>query len=60
LWWRRLSTAPESGPLAGGDPHRRQFDGYLRKLIMCQDRQCRDPFYDAPIRHIDHTQRFAD
>ena len=60
LWWRRLYAAPVGGPLAGGDPHRRRFDGYLRKLIMWRDRQCRDPFCDAPIRHIDHIQRYTD
>jgi hypothetical protein len=56
LWWRPLYAAPEGGPLAGGDPFRRRFDGFLRKLIMLRDRRCRDPFCDAPIRHIDHIQ----
>jgi hypothetical protein len=60
LWWRRLYAAPFGGPLAGGDPHRRSFDGYLRKLIMWRDRVCRDPYCDAPIRHIDHIRRFSD
>jgi hypothetical protein len=60
LWWRRLYAAPEGGPLAGGDPFRRRFDGFLRKLIMLRDRHCRDPFCDAPIRHIDHIQRYSD
>jgi hypothetical protein len=60
LWWRRLYASPFGGPLAGGDPHRRSFDGYLRKLIMWRDRQCRDPYCEASIRHIDHIQRFAD
>ena len=60
LWWRRLYAAPVGGPLAGGDPHRRRFDGHLKKLIMWRDRQCRDPFCDAPIRHIDHIQRYSD
>jgi hypothetical protein len=60
LWWRRLYAAPEGGPLAGGDPFRRRFDGFLRKLIMLRDRRCRDPFCDAPIRHIDHIKRYSD
>jgi hypothetical protein len=60
LWWRRLYAAPVGGPLVGGDPHRRHFDGHLRKLIMWRDRRCRDPFCDAPIRHIDHIQRYSD
>ncbi|HET9779998.1 MAG TPA: DUF222 domain-containing protein, partial [Propionibacteriaceae bacterium] len=60
LWWRRLYAAPFGGPLVGGDPHRRRFDGYLKKLIMWRDRGCRDPYCDAPIRHVDHIQRYSD
>lgn len=60
LWWRRLYAAPEGGPLAGGDPFRRRFDGFIRKLIMLRDRRCRDPFCDSPIRHIDDIQRYID
>jgi hypothetical protein len=60
VWWRRLYAAPDGGPLVGGDPRRRHFGGHLRKLIMWRDRQCRDPFCDAPARHIDHIQRYAD
>ena len=60
VWWRRLYAAPFGGPLVGGDPHRRHFDGYLRRLIMWRDRVCRDPFCDAPIRHIDHIDRYSD
>jgi hypothetical protein len=29
-------------------------------LIKLRDRRCRDPYCDAPIRHIDHIQRFSD
>jgi hypothetical protein len=46
--------------LVDGDPHRRHFDGHVRKLIRWRDRGCRDPFCDAPIRHIDHIQRYSD
>ena len=60
VWWRRPYAAPEGGPLAGGDPDRRQFDGHLRKLIMWRDRHCRDPYCEAPIPHIDHIQRYSD
>ena len=60
LWWRRLYAAPVGGPIVGADPYRRRFDGFLRKLIMLRDRWCRDPFCDAPIRHIDHIQRYSD
>jgi Domain of unknown function (DUF222) len=64
-WWRRLFTAPPEesnrrGPLVGGDPNRRYFDGWLAKLIRLRDQTCRDPFCDAPIRHIDHITRHSD
>ena len=60
LWWRRLYAAPMGGPLAGGDPLRHRFDRFLKKLIILRDRRCRDPFCDAPIRHIDHVQRYTE
>ena len=54
-WWRRLFTGP--GGLIGADPRRRGFDGVLARLIRIRDRdRCRDPFCDAPIRHVDHIQ----
>jgi hypothetical protein len=64
-WWRRLFTAPkgsagDSGPIVGGDPTRRCFDGWLANLIRLRDQTCRDPFCDAPIRHLDHIKRHAD
>jgi hypothetical protein len=64
-WWRRLFTAPTTdlhrpSRLLGGDPRRRYFDGWLAKLIRLRDQSCRDPFCDAPIRHIDHITRHSD
>jgi hypothetical protein len=58
-WWRRLFTSP-SGNLVGGDPTRRRYDGWLNQLIRLRDQTCRDPYCDAPIRHIDHIARYAD
>jgi hypothetical protein len=63
--WRRLFTAPSntatgSGPIVGGDPTRRYFDGWLAKLIRLRDQTCRDPYCDAPIRHLDHIIRYTD
>ena len=56
-WWRRLFTMPDGGPLIGGDPRRRVFDGVLDGLIGVRDGGlCRDPYCDAPIRHIDHIR----
>jgi hypothetical protein len=55
-WSRRLFTMPDGGPLVGGDPRRRAFDGVLAGLIAVRDGgRCRDPYCDAPIRHIDHV-----
>ena len=64
-WWRRLFTAPATvtnrpGPIVAGDPTRRRFDGWLAKLIKLRDHTCRDPYCDAPIRHIDHITRHSD
>jgi hypothetical protein len=57
-WWRRLFTMPGNGPLVGGDPKRRRFDGFLAKLIRIRDGgTCRDPFCDAEIRHLDHIDQ---
>lgn len=56
-WWRRLFTAPHHGPLIGADPRRRCFDGVLAHLIRIRDHgRCRDPYCDAPIRHLDHIR----
>jgi hypothetical protein len=53
-WWRRLFTAPHGG-VVGGDPTRRCFDGTLTALVAYRDGgRCREPFCDAPARHIDH------
>src|SRR5215204_80223 len=60
VWWRRLFTAPAGGPVVGGDRFRRRFDGWLAQLISLRDRTCRDPYCDAPIRHLDHVHRRAD
>ena len=43
-----------------GDPTRRHFNGWLGQLIRLRDQGCRDPYCDAPIRHIDHITRHAD
>ena len=64
-WWRRLFTAPQgptgnTGPIVGGDPIRRFFDGWLAKLIKLRDQTCRNPFCEASIRHIDHITRHSD
>jgi hypothetical protein len=58
-WWRRLFTMPDGGPLVGADSRRRAFDGVLAALIGIRDGgRCRDPFCDAPIRHLDHIRPY--
>ena len=63
--WRRLFSAPtgltdSSGPIIGGDPARRHFDGGLAQLIKLRDQTCRSPYCNAPIRHIDHSTRHTE
>ncbi len=54
-WWRRLFAGP--GGYLDADPRRRRFDGVLAHLIRIRDGgSCRDPFCDAPIRHVDHIK----
>ena len=58
VWWRRLFTAPTTDGgrvIVGGDPTVRRFTGWLAKLLRLRDGgTCREPFCDAPIRHLDH------
>lgn len=62
-WWRRLFTRPTRD---GGqqvvdlDHRRRRFTGWLAELIRWRDLTCRDPYCDAPIRHLDHLHRHHD
>ena len=57
--WRRLFT--RGNAVIGGDPTARRFTGWLGELIRLRDQQtCREPFCTAPIRHIDHIQRWRD
>lgn len=56
LWLRRLYTHPVTGELAAADSRARLFPSAMRRLIRLRDRQCRTPWCDAPVRHIDHAQ----
>jgi hypothetical protein len=48
------------GIVIGGDSRRRTFDGTLETFIRARDgNRCTAPYCDAPIRHIDHVQRWA-
>lgn len=57
-----LPTGP-ANPAAGTDPtgsRARRYTGRLRDQIQQRDQTCRDPYCDAPIRHLDHITRWAD
>jgi hypothetical protein len=63
VWWRRLFTRPT--PTGGQivvdlDHRRRRFTGRLAELFRWRDWTCRDPYCDAPIRHLDHLHRHHD
>ena len=57
--FRRLVT--RDGIVIGGDSRRRTFDGVLETFIRARDgNRCTAPYCDAPIRHIDHKERWVD
>jgi hypothetical protein len=53
-WLRRLYTTPGSGDLLAMDSRARLFPPGLRRFIQTRDDTCRNPYCDAPIRHLDH------
>ena len=59
-WVRRLYTSPATGDLVAMDSRRRLFTGKLRQFLVLRDEVCRTPWCDAPIRHLDHTERATD
>lgn len=63
VWIRRLFTGPTasgSTQLVGMDSRRRLFPAGLRRFVIARDQVCRTPWCDAPIREVDHPQRWAD
>jgi hypothetical protein len=59
MWLRRLYRHPDTGQLAAMDCHRRRFSTDQRHFLRLRDQQCRTPWCNAPIRHIDHINPFA-
>ena len=60
-WLRRLYTSPGTGDLVALDSRARLFPAGLGRFITLRDGgRCRTPWCDAPIRHLDHPQRYAD
>jgi hypothetical protein len=41
------------------DSTRRLFPASLRRFVVARDGQCRTPWCDAPVAHIDHVEPYA-
>lgn len=56
---RRLYTHPRAGALVAMESRARRFPRGLADFIGLRDQRCRTPYCDAPIRHRDHAQSWA-
>ena len=56
---RRLYADPE-GRLVAMDSRSRTFPTGLADFLAARDRSCRTPYCDAPARHRDHVQPWAE
>lgn len=57
---RRLYAHPRSGALVAMESRSRIFPRGLATFIGLRDQRCRTPYCDAPVRHRDHAQPWAD
>ena len=57
---RRLYAHPRSGALVAMESRARRFPRGLAAFIELRDQRCRTPYCDAPIRHRDHAQPWAE
>ncbi|WAC94061.1 HNH endonuclease [Mycobacterium sp. Aquia_213] len=57
---RRLYAHPRSGALVAMESRARLFPRGLASFIELRDQRCRTPYCDAPIRHRDHAQPWAE
>jgi hypothetical protein len=57
---RRLYTSPTTGELVDMESASRTFRGSLARFVRLRDRTCRNPWCDAPVRHVDHVQSHAE
>jgi len=57
---RRLYAHPRSGALVAMESRARLFPRGLAEFIELRDQRCRTPYCDAPIRHRDHAQPWAE
>jgi 5-methylcytosine-specific restriction endonuclease McrA len=58
-WVRRLYE-DSAGHLVSADSRARFFPAGLAELIRIRDDTCATPWCDAPIRHLDHIQPWAE
>ncbi|OIN79573.1 HNH endonuclease [Mycobacterium malmoense] len=56
---RRLYAHPRVGALVAMESRARLFPRGLADFIWWRDQRCRTPYCDAPIRHRDHAQPWA-
>lgn len=59
-WLRRLYASPTTGELVAMDSKTYRFPKGLARLIRQRDQTCRTPWCGAPIRHVDHTEAYAE
>ncbi|MGO1592147.1 DUF222 domain-containing protein, partial [Ancrocorticia sp.] len=59
VFLRRVVTDPVTGDIQAIDTRQRAFSGALRRALLVRDSQCRTPWCNAPIAHMDHTHPFA-
>jgi hypothetical protein len=57
---RRLYADPRAGALVAMESRARLFPRGLAAFIELRDQRCRTPYCDAPIRHHDHAQPWAE
>ena len=57
---RRLYAHPQGGALVSMESRSRRFPRGLATFIELRDQRCRTPYCDAPIRHRDHAQPWAE
>jgi hypothetical protein len=57
---RRLYAHPGSGALVSMESRSRLFPRGLATFVGLRDQRCRTPYCDAPIRHRDHAEPWAD
>jgi hypothetical protein len=57
---RRLYAHPRGGALVAMESRARLFPRGLSAFIELRDQRCRTPYCDAPIRHRDHAQPWAE